>query len=696
MRVVPSATTYGLWEGERTNSSQVIPANLPLPPFDEASSPRPSSIDLKPFAFVAFAVFALGGGHRPSAATNAAPPDALALRRFEWIAPFPTPRVIAAKFPRENPVVSVEKLLVANSQVWAALRPRRATNLPSGWGRLWSYSDQQGSLEPVRGALEMHSVNAMAADARRLWLALDGGLASLDFSSHIVDAYGPAQGFASTNLAGVGLVEGTVVAMGRFGMIWGLLPGTTNFIRANNAAPTENPRLPSPWSWFATSGDWLAGVAPTGVAVRNWRSQEWISMRDEFANGSPSLDPPVFNCVTGDGEGGFWLGSNLGLHWINPASSVVENRFITLPITVPGGLGLAVAQGFQPTAAAYEIARQRVMNGVRERMSDRARYARANVNRKEPIDPAWPTSRIPGGVTALCRDGPMLWVATKDGANVSRARVLLMHQATRRWVGWFSVGAPVLTMAADAKRLWLGLDSSRSPGLSPLLVVDRPPLLAVPQTQWTKDTISAEELGTKLANLPVKERAVLAFFDHDPEKVVELLAPDGEASDDADAETLFLLAFAYDLIGLNQPDRLDHFIGLLRERHPDSLFAELVGNVRSARAAPALDLDEGSKKEAEIVAPTPPPESDSTPAPSVSETVPNDNKSARAEAVLAKRDLNRDGQLNVIEFRLWLGSKADFPKADTSKDGQVDAAEILQLLSEIDGATGIPDPTLAK
>lgn len=655
--------------------------------------------------------------------TNEIPSDALVLRRFEWIPPFATPRVISAQFPRTTPVLSVERLLAADGKVWAAIRPRSDANLASGHGRLWSYSDARGLLEPVRGALEIHSVNALAADTRRLWLALNGGVAAMEFGSGVVDAYGPAQGFVSADVAGVGFVDGTVVALGRYGVLWGLVPGTSSFIRAAEAAPSDNPRAPAAWNGFTTSGDWMAAYSDVSVALRHRRGAQWLMMRDELANGTTRIHPPRFQCISGDGEGGFWVGSDHGLHWINPESNVVENRFAPLTITVPGGLGMRVATGFKASPVAYEMARQRVIGQIRERMRDRARYARESAGLKQPINPVMPTSRLPGGVTALCRDGHLLWIATSDGQNTNRSRVLLLHQPSRRWLGWFAVGAPIQAIAVDPQRVWLGLDITRSPGMSPLLVVDRPPLVSVPQTKWVKDYLSPEELGKRLASLPVKERAVLAFFGGEPAKVEELLAPDGVPPADADPETLFLLAFAYDLVGLNDPDRLDRYVALLKERFPNSLYTEMVGGVRSARPAERVDGEtaepapeapveppavepppvtapaEPAVVAPEVAAPNPvvePPKSVTpetsaaaaepvaTPAVEVEAISPED--SIRIEVILKKRDLNRDGTLNGVEFKLWLGQKADFRVADVNRDGKVDPVEIRDILRQQDSA----------
>ncbi|MBN8248754.1 MAG: hypothetical protein J0L84_15100, partial [Verrucomicrobia bacterium] len=404
--------------------------------------------------------------------------------------------------------------------------------------------------------------------------------------------------------------------------------------------------------------------------------------RDELANGSPFLTPPQFTCAAGDGDGGFWVGGDAGLHWISPESNLVENRFWTPVLTVPGGLGMTVAPGFRPSAAAYALAQERVMQGVRDRMRDRARQARSNLRLKHPVSPYWPTSRLPGAVTALHRDGNFLWVATRDGASVLRSRVLLLHQPTRRWVGWFSVAAPVTCITSDGQRLWIGSDVSRTPGAPALFAADKVPLIAVPQTAWIRDAIPPAELTERLAALPVKERAVLAFFGGDAARVVELLAPTGEPDPDADAETLFLMAFAHDAVGLNQPEVLDDYVERLRTRHPDSPFAELASGVRSARPA-AVNPGEGEEPPPRETPPDPVPSPEEAPltSPASRSAAEASELAARAAAAMSRHDLSRDGGLNPVEFRLWRGLKADFPGADLDRNGQVDALELERLLS---------------
>ena len=582
--------------------------------------------------------------------TNAAPSDAFVRRRLELVPAFAAPRLLAAGFPAETPMVMVGAMTFSDGHLWLSARPRAETNLPPGAGRLWTFTPDSNRLEPIRGALRGNAVNALHPGTGRLWLAADGGIGGFDTQTFTTEPYGATRGVTATNIVGFAEADASLLALGDSGVVFSLPPAAQNFARFGPPALALAPGAAESWRGFAASRDWLLAATDSTVVTRHLRAPQWQALHGELVLNSPRLDSPRVLCAAGDGDGGFWLGSDAGLHWVNPDNGAVENRFAPLGITVPGGLGFTLAPGLQPTAAAYRSARERVMNGVRDRMRQRARIARARADARIALSPVVPTSRLPGGVTALFADKSYLWVATTDGLNTARARVLLLHMPSRKWVGWFAVGAPVRCFAANDRFLWLGLDVTPSPALSPLLAVDKQPLFAVPPARWTPDALRPGELAAKLAALPAKERAVHAFFGGDAAQVVELLAPDGRPRDGTDAEALFLLAFAHDPIGLDRPTELERYLAELRTRFPDSLFTEIANGVRPApKAAP-------TEAAPAVVAP---------------ETV--------AE-VLARRDLSGDGRLNPVEFKLWRGPDADFGTYDLNHDGQLDAAELEAVL----------------
>ncbi|MFM8879221.1 MAG: hypothetical protein ACKOKG_08825, partial [Verrucomicrobiota bacterium] len=56
------------------------------------------------------------------------------------------------------------------------------------------------------------------------------------------------------------------------------------------------------------------------------------------------------------------------------------------------------------------------------------------------------------------------------------------------------------------------------------------------------------------------------------------------------------------------------------------------------------------------------------------------SKGSAASRILQRRDLNRDGRLNLVEWRLWQGPKADLKAWDGNGDGELDPAEFQAYL----------------
>jgi hypothetical protein len=150
-------------------------------------------------------------------------------------------------------------------------------------------------------------------------------------------------------------------------------------------------------------------------------------------------------------------------------------------------------------------------------------------------------------------------------------------------------------------------------------------------------------MGSRLAGLPLNERAVLAFFAGDAQRVVELLEPAPPT-----AEGLFLLAFAHDAIGINQPDRRDALIDRLVAEFPASPHAEAVRSLR--------------------------PPSNSTRA---INAPPAESPLAR---LFKRRDLDGNGRIDAAEFKEWRGP--DTPFKDPNDDGGLDMDEFDTVLRD--------------
>jgi hypothetical protein len=137
-------------------------------------------------------------------------------------------------------------------------------------------------------------------------------------------------------------------------------------------------------------------------------------------------------------------------------------------------------------------------------------------------------------------------------------------------------------MAVNEQWLFLGMEVGSEPRASPLAAVAKAPLTTIPTRRWVPDEISVAEIEARLSSMTVKERANFWFFSGNPERTVSLLAPDGTPAESADAESLFLLTFAHDSVGLDKPEEYERYFQLLSSRFPRSYFTELGQSVRPA------------------------------------------------------------------------------------------------------------------
>ncbi len=604
------------------------------------------------------------------------PGDAFPLRRFEGLPEFPSPRLLPVRFPDATPVARVHRLTVHGERLWLAAVPRADTNLPPDAGRLWAFDARNNRLLPVRGLIEQHGVFSLLGRSDGLWMALDGGLAVMSPATLVIDPFGPAQGITGSTFAGLAEAGGRLFALSATGAGYGLNRDGRSWARLDGE-PDPNPRRATRWSGLASAGDWLLARAPDALALRHQGGAAWHPVDTADFAMFPSRSPSGWTAAVGDGDGAFWIGSSAGLHFLVAETGSMENRITPMEVRVPGGLTGPVPPGFQPAASAAAQVAERVADGIRSRMRDRARMARVRLETGRALDPVTPTSRVPGPVSALAPDGPYLWVVTRDGTPGEPSRVSLFHAASRRWVGSFPVSLPVLDVAVDDRFLWLGLDASAVPRGAPLVAVDKRPLLAVSADRWVEDEPTPEERGEWLAGLPVRERAVLAFFAGDAARVVALLGPESEPPD---PEVEFLLAFAHDAVGLDRPAIRDRHLERLHRLFPSSPHAVATRHLRPGPSSPSVAAE----------APTHPPapkrpEATNTsslpvPPPSLPPTVPVPGEPDPVAAILARRDLNKDGRLNLVEWRLWHGPAAEIRGFDTDGDGHLDAAELAAAL----------------
>lgn len=566
-------------------------------------------------------------------------PDVFPARPIEWL---PGPVALPLRplrFPPAVAVQRVEHLAVAGGRVWMVVAFRGGTT-NAVRNALWVFSPVDGRLDPVRGQVEHHSIRDLRVGPEGLWMAVDGGAAVLDPQNLVVDAFSSAHGLTTGNLMAFAAAgrrwfgmsdAGALFALHPDGRSWSRLPGSPGFA-AKDA---------SRYGHLAGSGEWLLGMSEGEILLRNHAASSWETVDPKQWVGLPVDQPVRFHSVVEDGDGGFWVGSDLGLHFVAAETGSVRHQLATKSVRVPGGLGVDVPAGFQPSAAAYVQARRRQADGIRERMRLRARLGRKSVEIGQKLDPVTPKSRIPGGVRTLVRDGAFVWVACEDPASPLRTRLLLWHGSSQRWVGQVAVSLPVARMAVDSQHVWLGADLGLLPNGAPVLVLEKTGLMAVPAARWVADEIGTEERERRLGERPVREQAVQAFFSGNAARVVDLLGAEG-----TDAESLFLLAFAHDPLGLDDPMKREAYLSRLRKDFPDSPYGEV-----------ARGLKPPAKTDASV-----------------------GGGSSVLQTLFKRRDTNGDGRISDAEWREWKGSGADMKAFDVDGDGGLGIEEFDAVL----------------
>jgi hypothetical protein len=586
-------------------------------------------------------------------------PNLFTLRPFDMLPVLRAARMLPIAFPSTEPVAVVEHLATANGKVWAIAMPRGITNRPPQSGLLWVFDPDANHLSPIGGNYESHFPNSVVPYNGEIWSTLDNEVVSLDADRMILTKFGPPQGITGPWFAGLAPSMRTLFALSEEGVLFRLDREGKAWTRLQNAAPGENPKRPAECRFFAASGDWLLALGNRFAAARHVDAPEWAAFPTILQPIQPGLETAQVRAVAGDGDGGFWIGTDAGLYRLLAETGSIEEHLHPVTMDIRGGLDAVVPRGFQPSAGMYAESRQRVMDQVRSRMLMRARYARVGLETKKSLSPVVPSSRVAGGVTALLMDNGFLWVATTDGPNIIRGRISVMHIATRKWLGWFGTPAPIRSLAADRRVVWAGLDLHYTPSPTAILAIDKAPILATPAAQWIPDAIAEKELTSKASRLPPKEQTVYHFFAGDYEAVSNQLGGTNQIS--ADDQSLFLLAAAYDPIGLDQPVKLDETIDLLKHRFPKSVFAELAERLRPHKAIAA--------------------------AAGLPEAVP-----LTALDAMKQHDVDGDGKLSAIELKVWLGDRFKLESYDADGDGKLDLQELDVLLPLISARAEAREP----
>ena len=608
------------------------------------------------------------------------PPAAFQLRGFELLHPFTNLRTVPVSFPLTDPVTSVEQVATLGGKVWAIARPASIATIPAGSGQLWEFSPVENHLTRLGDWFENRFPSGLRTFERSLWVTAGeaiAGVGALDVDKMNLQYFGATLGLPSPDCVGFGFASKSLFTFSRDGIVYRLGREGTTWKRLPNSAPGDSRGAPDHWAYFDGSGDWLIALHDQRAAVRHTEALDWTDLPAALHPAGPGVEEAKVHAVQGDGGGGFWVGTDAGLYRILAETGSSEERLHTFPVSIRGGWSRPIPKNFQASQAMLDEANNRIKEQVRLAMLQRVRYARASQETGRNLNPVSPTSRVPGGVTALMIDHGFLWVATTDGPNPTRGRIQVMHLSSHKWLGWFPVAAPVRSMAADERIVWIGFDVHLPPSRPPMLAVEKAAILAVPAARWSPDAIDAAELESMVAKLPPREQLVYQFFSANYQAVVDSVNTDLAKADD---EQLFLLACSYDPIGLNQPAKVEDTVLQLNERFPKSLFTTLAENLRN-KPAPEPIPDP---------IPAPPPAASPAAPPVANLTTPPATFAPPPLAeILKKRDINGDGKISPLEFKLWVRGQFEFKAFDTNNDGFLDGAELDKLIGELYGTAPV-------
>ena len=99
-----------------------------------------------------------------------------------------------------------------------------------------------------------------------------------------------------------------------------------------------------------------------------------------------------------------------------------------------------------------------------------------------------------------------------------------------------------------------------------LVELNKKEVLSVPPDQWMSDDIPDSELTSKIAKCTIIDQARYAFFTGNYEELARLLG--GKTMEELDMESLILLAWSHDSLGLNKPDLAKKYLEEILIRKP--------------------------------------------------------------------------------------------------------------------------------
>lgn len=370
---------------------------------------------------------------------------------------------------------------------------------------------------------------------------------------------------------------------------------------------------------------WLGYVAGS-VLIHDFAQNSWTNLA--------GLD--AVQHILAD-ESGFWLGGYGGLHFYDPATQSLKSW------TAPGSVnGLFTSMMGTSFAGNSEMHRQDLerMDGQIQSLMAKLQSERKKhhvVNREpNPLHLDW---RIPGEVTTLTRDGDFLWLGV---GNYFGNHLLLLHLPSGSLVAGCTmpVRDKISSLAISKSAVWAGT----AYGDHQLFRIPKDVFTSVPQSRWVSLTITPEERTRLISGMSIRDQAMHAFYAGDDAQVAALLGNLDPTK--AKLDEVFVLAFSYDVLGLDRPDLARSWFRNIISRYPDSPWAKI------GQAA-------------------------------LAENEQNHKTKAQQEQLLAKYDRNKNGLIDPDEKRV-MESNPDYQREQTVQDNDQLKVQVKAIMQKFD------------
>jgi Ca2+-binding EF-hand superfamily protein len=577
------------------------------------------------------------------------PPNALPLEIH--------PSMRSIQFPKQFDVQAVKKMDFLSDKLLILAMDERST--PSSdsradvsaerlekRGRLWVLPGDSSNPVLYEPELLPETVRSFLLENHHLWIA-GKETGYLDLYTQKLRRFDLNDGFSLKKPDTLAMAGNRIFVGGDFFKVctwdshsgrWDELPNASFDRIANSLFPSL---LVGKQPWLVSS---LGSVLAYNVEMSAWTNLTMVtSLRSAVAE-----------------DAGFWFGTDQGLQFYDPGRNSVKSWPAASFILGMNPAMLGAVNSGHTIIPRQELDRldNQIQDAVEQLASDHRKVHRLKVKQKNPVDPLQLNWRIPGGVMAMANDGDFLWLGV---GNYFGNYLLLLHKPSESLVAYCPLEARgrISSLAVSATSVWVGM----AYGDQLLVNIPREAFLSVPKTIWTSLAISPEDRERLIRGMSIHDRAMYAFYAGDDATTATLLG--NTDPDRASLEEMFLLAFTYDVSGLDKPDLCRSWFERIISRYPDSPWA------KAAQTA-------------------------------LSENERDHNLKSHDESLLAKYDRNHNGVLdpeeNIAmqkdpsyqrEETTWQTERLDtqlekiMQQFDQNGDGKLDLRELEHLRSQV-------------